>query len=213
MSRSTSRYARRERRALADLLAAVGPDAPTLCSGWTTRDLAAHLVIRERRPDAALGIVLKPVAAHTRSVQQRFAARDFARLVADLRTPPLWSPISNPLLDEVVNVNEMFVHHEDVRRAQPGWAPRVLEEGHRAALWARVRRTAKLALRRYRATVVLDAGEHGMVTVGAGGPRVTVTGDPGELAIFLSGRQAHARVELSGDAKSAERLSRAHLGI
>ena len=28
----------------------LGPDAPTLCEGWTTFDLAAHLVVRERNP-------------------------------------------------------------------------------------------------------------------------------------------------------------------
>ncbi|NUR52547.1 MAG: TIGR03085 family protein [Hamadaea sp.] len=208
-----SRYARRERLALAALLSEIGPDAPTLCDGWATRDLAAHLVTRERRPDAALGIVLKPVAAHTRAVQERFATRDFADLVAELREPPIWSPVSNPLLDELVNVTEMFIHHEDARRAQPDWSPRVLGSAHQAALWARVRRTARLALRRFPSTVVLDAGEFGAVTAGAGGPRVTVTGDPGELSLFVSGRQAYARVELDGDAGSAEQLSRARLGI
>ena len=208
-----SRYARRERLALADLLLDVGPDAPTLCTGWTTRDLAAHLVARERRPDAAVGIVLTPVAAHTQAVQQRFAARDFARLVTDLRNPPVWSPVSNPLLDELVNVNEMFIHHEDVRRAQPEWTPRPLDPEHQAALWSRVRRTAPLALRRFPAAVVLDAGSFGTATAGAGGSRVTVTGDPGELSLFLSGRQAYARVQLSGDPAVAEHLARARLGI
>ena len=46
-----SRFVQSERKALADLLAALGPDAPTLCTGWETRDLAAHIVLRERRPD------------------------------------------------------------------------------------------------------------------------------------------------------------------
>ncbi|WP_461013210.1 maleylpyruvate isomerase N-terminal domain-containing protein, partial [Trueperella pyogenes] len=45
-----------ERRRLADLLLAKGPDAPTLCEGWFTRDLAAHLWIREHRLDAAVGM-------------------------------------------------------------------------------------------------------------------------------------------------------------
>ena len=47
--------ASRERAALVTTMRAVGPDAPTLCGDWTTRDLAAHLVLRERRPDAAPG--------------------------------------------------------------------------------------------------------------------------------------------------------------
>src|SRR5882762_622635 len=36
-----------ERRELCDLFLELGPDAPTLCEGWTTLDLAAHLVLRE----------------------------------------------------------------------------------------------------------------------------------------------------------------------
>ena len=45
-----------ERRRFADALLEVGPDAPTLCDGWSTRDLAAHVVLRDRRPDAAGGL-------------------------------------------------------------------------------------------------------------------------------------------------------------
>ena len=46
-----------ERAALLDLLERLGPDAPTLCEGWATHDLAAHLVVRERRPVAGPGYV------------------------------------------------------------------------------------------------------------------------------------------------------------
>src|SRR5262245_27693554 len=192
-------YARTERLALAAEMARLGPDAPTLCTGWTTRDLAAHIVVRERRPDAAVGIVLKAAAGHTRKVQQQAAAQDFPALLDQVRRPPAWSPVSNPLLDETLNVNEMFVHHEDVRRAQPGWSPRSLDPGLQAALWGRLRRMARLVLRRFPATVVLDAGEYGAVTGGSGGARITVSGDPGELSLFLTGRQAYARVRLTGD--------------
>ena len=52
--------------------------------------------------------------------------------------PPLYSPLK--LLDPVANVAEMFIHHEDVRRAQPGWEPRVLE----SALAGSLRRTLPL---------------------------------------------------------------------
>lgn len=206
-------YARAERLALAAEMAKLGPDAPTLCTGWTARDLAAHIVVRERRPDAALGIVLKAVAGYTRTVQQRAAAQDFPVLLEQLRRPPAWSPVSNPLVDETVNVNEMFVHHEDVRRAQPGWTARSLDPGLQAALWRRLRRTARLVLRRVPATVVLDAGEYGAVTGGAGGARVTVSGDPAELSLFLGGRQAYALVRLDGDETAVARLSSARLGI
>ena len=47
-----------ERKQLADLLDELGPDAPTLLSPWTTRDLASHLVLRERDFVAAPGLVI-----------------------------------------------------------------------------------------------------------------------------------------------------------
>ena len=50
--------AARERARLADLLDEVGPDAPTCCEGWTTAHLAAHLVVRDGRPDALPGFGL-----------------------------------------------------------------------------------------------------------------------------------------------------------
>ena len=73
--------ARAERQALCDTLLEIGPDAPTLCDPWLTRDLAAHLVIRERRPDAALGISVPALAGHTERTQKHYADGEWARLV------------------------------------------------------------------------------------------------------------------------------------
>ena len=47
---------------------------PPLCEGWTTRDLAAHLVVRERRPDALPGLMFGPLASHTARLQNQLAA-------------------------------------------------------------------------------------------------------------------------------------------
>src|SRR6202158_6384671 len=117
----------RERAALVATLCTVGPNAPTLCEGWTTLDLAAHLVLRERRLDATPGIAFGPVAAYTAKVQKQIAeSTDWDDLVEMISTgPPIFSPFK--LLDPLVNVTEMFIHHEDVRRATPGWAPRDLD--------------------------------------------------------------------------------------
>ena len=110
--------ARTERAALADLLDAVGPDAPTLCGDWTTRDLAAHLVVRERRPDATPGIAISAFAGWTASVQDSYAERPYAELVELVRTGPgRLSPFSLPGADTFFNTTEYAVHHEDVRRA------------------------------------------------------------------------------------------------
>ena len=82
-------YARDERLALCALLDKAGPDAPTLCEGWRTADLAAHLVLRERRPDAALGIMGGPLAGYTDRVARGMVAKTpFPLLVETIRTGP-----------------------------------------------------------------------------------------------------------------------------
>src|SRR5262245_24572504 len=154
-------YAQSERKALAALLLEVGPDAPTLCAGWTTRDLAAHLVARERRPGAAAGIVLPLLRGHGDRVRARLARQPYPEIVEQVRAAPWWSPVSNPLVDSVVNTVEFFVHHEDVRRAQPDWRPRELPEAQQAELWRQLGRVAKLVLARLRASVIIQAPGHG----------------------------------------------------
>lgn len=208
-----SRYARAEREALVDLLLDLGPDAPTVNEGWTTRDLAAHLVVRERRPDAAGGILLPPLRSYGEAVRRRLAAGPYPELVAQIRRPPAWSPVSNPLTDELVNTMEFFIHHEDVRRARPGWQPRDLPAGMQATLWRRAALLARVALRRFPADVLVQAPGLDERAVGRGGPRLRLVGAPGELLLFLSGRQRVARVQVDGPAAPAERLRAANLGL
>lgn len=208
-----SRYARSEREALADLMLTLGPDAPTVNEGWTTRDLAAHLVVRERRPDAAGGIVLAPLRGYAERVRRRIAARPWAQLVGQVRRPPVWSPVSNPVTHELANILEFFIHHEDVRRAGERWQPRDLPAGLSAALWRRCSPLARLALRRFPADLFVQAPGYGEVSVGRGGEPVRMVGAPGELALFLSGRQRVARVQIDGAPQLADRLRSAHLGM
>jgi len=205
--------ARAERAAIADLLDRVGPDAPTLCEGWRTRDLAAHIVVRERRPDASAGIVLRSVASHTRRVQAEAAAQPWPKLVAQVRERPWWSLISNPLLDEATNKTEFFIHHEDIRRAQDDWRPREVSSAVNAALWERVRPIGRLALRRTPAAVTIEAPGFGTATAGRGGPDVRLRGEPQELLLFLSGRQAHAIVDFTGPENITARMRKGRYGI
>lgn len=201
-----------ERAAICELLSELGPEQPTLCEGWLTRDLAAHLVVRERRPLAASGIVVKPVAGYTARVQGRYAQRPFPELVETLRQPPRWSPARLAPVDRVFNTVEMFIHHEDIRRAQPDWRPRPLPESLGRQIWSRLTTLEKLRVRRFPATVVIEAPGYGEIRAGAGGPEVRLRGDPGELAIFLNGRQDAAEVEASGPEELTARLARARLG-
>lgn len=139
--------AQRERAALVESLREHGPDAPTLCEGWTARDLAAHLVVRERRLDAAPGILVPQLAGYTDRVQAHVTATtDWEKLVDMIAAgPPLYSPFK--LLDPFVNVAEMFIHNEDVRRAQPAWEPRELDDHLVSALAGQVTNMARMGMR------------------------------------------------------------------
>lgn len=208
-----TRWAQAERHALADLFDEIGPDAPTLCTGWTTGDLAAHLVVRERRLDAAPGIVLRPLARYEERVRRHEAARPWSELVALVRDgPPRWSLTAIPSMDARVNTVEFYVHQEDVRRAQPGWAPRELDTNFEEALWQALRRSARLVCRRSPTGLVL-ASQKGEIVAKAGTPAARVEGAPGELVLFAYGRQAHALVDIVADVDTATELRATHLGI
>lgn len=210
-------FAARERRELAELLATVGPDAPTLCTGWRTADLVTHLVLRESRPDAAAGILAKPFAAWTKKVQD--ATRDripYPELVERFRSgPPAWSPTRLEAVDGVANTLEFFIHLEDVRRATPDWKPRALDPELEDELWRRLRSGAKLLFRRapVGVTIVRAPTQQTVVAKPATPQMVTVTGPIGELVMFCYGRKDATRVELHGDAAAVDRLRRTPLGI
>ena len=203
-----------ERRALANLLEEVGPDAPTLCVGWATRDLAAHLVARERRGDAALGLALKPLAKHMESVQRSYARRPYDELVKMVRDgAPFWSAFAWPGVDRLLNTTEYFVHHEDVRRAQPGWEPRKLPAAVQDGLSQAVKGRAKLSFggTTFGVTLARPGGETTVAT--SGEPMAVLTGEPAELLLYLFGRREHARVDLSGPPEALEQLASASLDV
>jgi len=196
--------AQRERAALADLLDEVGPDAPTLCGDWTTRDLTAHLLVREGSP-AAAGIVVRPLAGWTEWDRKRTARRDYPRLVRDVRGgPPRWSALRLSELDKLVNTVEFFVHHEDVRRAVDGWRPRQLDPADDGALWKATRARAGMLLRRSKVGVELRTPDGRSAPGVKGTPSVTLVGTPGELLMYLHGRKDQAMVEIEGDADTVE---------
>ncbi|GAA1272036.1 TIGR03085 family metal-binding protein [Saccharothrix xinjiangensis] len=184
-----------ERRLLTDLLEQVGPDAPTLCDPWRTRDLAAHLVLRERRPDAAVGVLFKPLAGHTQRVQDSYAAKPWPELVDLVRHPPRLSPVS--LAGDLANAVEYFVHHEDVRRARPDWEPRSPDPVRDDVLWRRLAGMARLSYRKSPVGVVLRRPDGQSTTAKPGANPVVLTGQVTELLMHAFGRDA-ARVEYDG---------------
>jgi uncharacterized protein (TIGR03085 family) len=190
--------AQQERALLVTTMREVGPEQPTLCGDWTTRDLAAHLVVRERRLDAAPGILIPALADYTARVQKQVAAENDWNVLIDkiASGPPTLSPFK--LLDPLVNVSEMFIHHEDVRRAVSGWEPRELDDGTTAALARQVPLMARMALSKAPGHVSLRTPEGKTLATVGRGPTVVVTGEPGELLMFVSGRD-EARLTFSGD--------------
>lgn len=204
--------AQRERAALVATLREQAPDAPTLCDGWDARDLAAHLVVRERRLDAAPGILIPAFADYTERVQKNVASStDWDELVGQVASgPPLYSPFK--LLDPIANVAEMFIHHEDVRRARPGWEPRPLDEPTASALRRPVQMMARMTLRKAPATVVLATPDGDTLTTLGSGTQVKVTGDAGELLMFAAGRD-EARVEFDGPADAVAAVKKSRAGL
>ncbi|MHA6626017.1 TIGR03085 family metal-binding protein [Pseudonocardia sichuanensis] len=204
--------ATRERAALSAELERVGPDRPTLCTGWTTRDLLAHLLVRERKTWAAAGALVPPLAGVTERAMDAYRDMPWAEAVALFRGGPQeWSPLRIERVDAAANGTEFFVHHEDVRRGEPGWEPREPDVDRDTALWAGVRRLGVL-MRRSPVGVVLarPSGQRYAVRTGPG--VVTVVGEPGELVLFAFGREA-ARVELQGEHGDVEALRRTPRGV
>lgn len=206
--------ARDERNALIELMAEVGPDAPTLCAGWQTRDLAAHLLVRERRPDAAVGVLARPLAGYTKQVMRGYLARPWPELLTLLRQgPPVWSPFAIRAVGDRLNVAEFFVHHEDVRRGGDEWAPREPDDYRDAVLWSLLGKLSRLLYRRSPVGVIARRGEAGEQQVLRTGPRpVTVTGQPGELVLHAFGRSA-VQAEVSGDPADVAAFDSAPRGL
>ena len=190
--------AQQERAALVTTMRGVGPEQPTLCGDWTTRDLAAHLVIRERRLDAAPGIMVPKFAGYTERVQNQVAAENDWNVLLDqiASGPPLLSPFK--LLDPFVNVAEMFIHHEDVRRAVTGCEPRQLDAATTSSLARQVSLMSRMTMSKTPARVTLKTPDGTTLTTVGKGPAVTVTGEPGELLMFISGRD-QAKLTFNGD--------------
>ncbi|MBX9978638.1 TIGR03085 family metal-binding protein [Mycobacterium gordonae] len=203
--------AQRERAALVETMRAVGPEAPTLCEGWNTRDLAAHLVVREARPDAAPGILIPALAGYTEKVQNEVAERTgWDELVDKVAAgPPTLSPFK--LLDPVINVAEMFIHHEDVRRAAANWEPRVLEPDLKSRLTRTVPLMGRLTLAKVPGRVALRTTDGKTLLTAGKGPAVTVTGEPEELLLFAVGRAA--RVDFDGEESAVRAVREAPKGF
>lgn len=197
------RYVPPSREVLAEVLQAAGPDEETLCAGWQTRHLAAHLVLREHSPWAA-GLAVPPLQAPMERRLDRLARRaedpgHYAELVDRFRRgPALWSPLGLPALEHAANLIEFFVHTEDVRRGVDRWAPRVLDAEYSEVLWEALIRRAALYYRGVDVGVILRRPDGQRHVVRKAATSVAITGVPGELMMHANGRRNHALVTFEG---------------
>jgi len=202
-----------ERAAICDEFERVGPDKPTLCTGWNTRDLLAHLLVRERQPWAAPGIVVPALAPVVERAMRGFANTAWQEMIDQLRAgAPAWSPYRIGKLDAIANGAEFFVHHEDVRRGEPGWEPRPPDPARDGQLWELLARMGRLLFRRSPSGIVVSrpSGEQQVIKTGPG--VVTIIGEPGELVLTAFGRKA-ARVQFEGEPTVVEAVASASRGL
>jgi len=214
MTSTTTSVARAERERLCDLFTELGPDAPTLAGSWTTRDLAAHLLVRERRPDGAAGLVVRALADYGEKVRLTEAERPWDDLVARVRGgPPMWSPTRLGPIDELANTIEFFVHHEDVRRAQPGWEPRPPDVELDDALVSSFPRIGKMLTRRAPFGIVMEVPGRPSITLRRGEPTAAVVGPVGEGVLYLYGRTSVAQVDLDGPSDAVAAIKATAFGF
>jgi len=205
--------ARRERHALCDLVLLLGESAPTLCGEWAAKDLVAHLLVRENSAVGVVGIFVPPLSRLTDAAMARASRRDFSVMVSKLRDPGLTVYRLRPV-EVLGNTLEYYVHHEDLRRAQPEWEPRTLSAGDERMIWQAIKviglalaRPAGVPLRIRRSEVGSAA------TLRRGSDPVTVTGRPSELALFLYGREQVRDLEFDGPTGKVSKLRGADLGL
>jgi uncharacterized protein (TIGR03085 family) len=203
-----------ERALLCALAQQLGPDAPTLCGDWTVKDLVVHLLIREGHP-AAAGILVPPLRGLLDRATAKAQDEEFSSLVTRLRHgPPVLSPFSVPKVGSLANRMEYYIHHEDLRRAQPSWAPRALPERTEDGLWTALRLVGRLPTMGAPTGVVVERSDTGdRATLKRGSRQVVVRGLPSEVALYVYGRKAQAHVELVGDDPDVEALADGRLGL
>lgn len=207
-----STFARRERQAIVDDARAYGPEAPTLCSEWTVRDLIVHIIVRERSPMAAIGLISPRLKGFSDAAMRRLSDRPFDALL-DRVADPRWSMFTTLGLDGALNTVELFVHHEDLRRAQPSWEPRDLDPADEAALWRGLSWMGRTLLRPPGVPVVVTDGGSRRRVLRSGGDPVVVTGQVGELVLFLYGRKQLGDLRFEGPADRIATLKEAQLGF
>ncbi len=190
----------RERLDLCDLLDQLGPDAPTLCHGWTTSDMAAHLVLREH---------FRRWGDDRRAKEK---AKGYTYLVVRIRAGAPLVPWRIPGARTLANGLEYFIHHEDVRRANRQ-GPRADVPELEALAWRMSGFLGRRLARQARPFGLELVSPDGRNRAFGAGPKAALSGRPTELVLYLAGRRSAANVALTGpdDAVAAVRQAQTSL--
>ncbi len=163
--------------------------------------------MRERRPDAAGGTLIKQLASRLDRVMEEYGAKPYEELLQLIRTARPLLPFQLKQVDEAANTVEFYYSHRGrapcpaglvAARAGPGLPgrPVVTPGAHRPPDGPR-----------HPTGLVLHPPERpddGLPTGGT--PVVTATGGAVELLLFAYGRQSAAKVELEGEKEAIARL-------
>jgi uncharacterized protein (TIGR03083 family) len=178
-----------EYEALADLLESAGLDvwdAPSLCVGWRTREVVAHMTMPVRYPGAAFMAELDAAGGDFTLLSNTVAARDgalpVATLLADLRSDVLhgWQPPGGGIAGALTHC---VIHELDIVEAVP------LERSVPAAQITRVLGLVAAADAPNMFGVDLDGVElRADDLVWSVGSGATVTGPAQALALVACGR-------------------------
>ena len=204
-----------ERAAICDSFEEFGPDAPTLCEGWNTRDLLAHMLVRERRPDAAAGLVVPFLHKHLEEVTESFKAEPWDEMIKTFRDgPPMLSLSAIPVVGDKINLAEFFIHHEDIRRAQPKWVPRDDNPELDDALWKPLNMMGRMLFRKSPVGVTLRSAGRDDIVAKKAEKGVILVGLPGEIVIHGYGRPLDkVHVVVQGDPADVEAFEASPRGM
>lgn len=193
------RDAQRDR--LCDALEAAGPDAPTLCTGWTAADLAAHVWILDHDPIGWIGLGIGPLEGIHRARIARVRDRlSHAQVIERLREGDgsLACMRGDVLEGHRHALGEHYVHTQDVVRATGDGRDGAEDPSGELseALWRRAAVAAR-ALHLTTPGLVLAHLDGRTTRVLPGRERVRVTGAPSEVLLWVHGRTAVADVQVT----------------
>lgn len=219
---------RLERSDFAAMVAGLAPDEwarPSLCAGWTVKDVVGHVLANDEIGmfGYLAGVTragLRP-ARHTEAVRTRWRERDPDQIVAFAHglDHPRGMAKSMFKYAPLILFTETFVHQQDVRRAV-GWGREVDEERMVAILDAMVHTNAGVRARRRVAGLRVRATDVDYVSGAPIGKGPEVFGPAEVLVMTIAGRVVDpgalrgdgARVLLDRVTGAATRVAEDHAG-